>query len=172
MGQRGWHERGYLPHYDGYAISQHVVFRLADSVPPGLIEGDDVLDRHIGRCVLRDEACAAIVAEALLFHDVERYLLQAWCVMPNHVHVLLATNAQYDLGKIVGSWKRYTANRINKERRRTGGLWAKDYFDRYIRDEAHFQRTKSYIEMNPVCAGLCDRPEAWQFSSSGWNAGS
>jgi len=88
--------------------------------------------------------------------------------MPNHVHVLLATNATHGLGKIVRLWKAYTAARINMLVGRSGRLWAADYFDRFIRDEKHFESTKHYIEMNPVNAGLCDRPDAWPFSSAGY----
>lgn len=101
MGTKGWHSRGYLPHYDGYGISQHVVFRLNDSVPPGEREGDDVLDRGFGSAVLREAACAQIVVEALLHGDLDRYALHAWCVMPNHVHVLMATSEQHTLGSVV-----------------------------------------------------------------------
>ena len=49
-----------------------------------------------------------------------------------------------------------------------GSVWAADYFDRYMRDDTHYQTTKLYIEMNPVTAGLCLTPEAWPFSSAGW----
>jgi REP element-mobilizing transposase RayT len=41
-----------------------------------------------------------------------------------------------------------------------------DYFDRYVRDEKHFANAISYIEKNPVKAGLCLRPEDWPFSSA------
>jgi REP element-mobilizing transposase RayT len=167
MGQKGWHSRGYLPHYDGWEISQHVVFRLFDSVPPSEQEGDDVLDRHLGSCFLRDPRCARIVAEVLLHHD-GHYDLQAWCVMPNHVHALIATKADAELGQIVHFWKSTTRRRLNVVLERTGPIWAKDYFDRFIRDETHFETTKRYIEMNPVAAGLCDSPEAWRFSSAVW----
>jgi putative transposase len=170
MGKKGWHDRGYLPHYDGYEISQHVVFRLFDSIPPNEREGDDVLDRHLGAAFMRDAACARIVAEALLHGDGDRYVLQAWCVMPNHVHALIATNAETELGQIVHAWKRFTTRRINQLLGRTGPVWAKDYFDRYIRDDKHFETTKGYIENNPVAAGLCDAPEAWPFSSAGWRS--
>ncbi len=169
MGSKGWHSRGYLPHFDGYDVAQHVVFRLFDAVPPGEIEGDDVLDRGLGLAALRDPACASIVSEALRFHDEERYALSTWCVMPNHVHVLLATRKEFELGQIVRTWKQFTANRIDKVLARSGTLWAADYFDRYVRDEAHFQTTKRYIEMNPVAAGLCARPEDWRFGSAGWS---
>ncbi len=166
MGAKGWHSHGYLPHYDGYDVSQHVVFRLYDSVPSGEQSGDDVLDRHLGSALLRDAPCARIVVEALLHRDDQHYVLQAWCVMPNHVHALLATVKNHQVGKIVRLWKAYTAARINAINGRRGRLWAADYFDRYIRDETHFETTKRYIEMNPVTAGLCDAPEDWPFSSA------
>lgn len=167
MGAKGWHSRGYLPHFDGWEITQHVVIRLYDSVPPSEREGDDVLDRHLGACFMRDPACARVVADALLHHN-DRYALQAWCVMPNHVHALIATTAESELGQIVHFWKTVTRRRINTLLGRTGPVWAKDYFDRFIRDQRHFDTNKHYIEMNPVAAGLCDTPEAWPFSSAGW----
>lgn len=167
MGTKGWHSRGYLPHYDGWEISQHVVFRLFDSVPPNEREGDDVLDRHLGSAFMRDAACAQIVAETLQSHG-GRYTLQAWCVMPNHVHALVTTNAEAELGQIVHFWKTITRRRINALLARTGAVWAKDYFDRYVRDQNQFETAKQYIETNPEVAGLCDVPEAWPFSSAGW----
>jgi REP element-mobilizing transposase RayT len=168
MGRRGWHDRGYLPHFDSHGISQHVVFRLFDAVPPGETEGDDVLDRSHGCSVLKQAACANVVIDALFHGHQERYHLQAWCVMPNHVHVLIFTNAKHELGAIVRLWKSYTAARINAALGRRGALWARDYFDRFIRDEKHFESNKRYIEMNPVAAGLCASPEAWPFSSAGY----
>jgi putative transposase len=170
MGQKGWHRRGYVPHFDGDGITQHVVFRLKDSVPPGERDGDDVLDRGLGSSLLRDAACAKIVIDALLHSDPERYQLQAWCVMPNHVHVLLVTNDKHELGGIVRLWKSYTAARINTLMGRQGPLWARDYFDRFVRNDRHFETNRQYIEMNPVSAGLCNVPEDWAFSSAGWRA--
>ncbi|WP_395646632.1 REP-associated tyrosine transposase [Terricaulis sp.] len=104
--------------------------------------------------------------ERAAHHDRQRYTLQAWCIMPNHVHVLLATQKTVELGSIVRLWKAYSAAQINKLLGRKGRLWAKDYFDRYIRDQRQFDFAKHYIEMNPVAAGLCDSPEAWPFSSA------
>jgi REP element-mobilizing transposase RayT len=168
MGTKGWHRRGYLPHFDSHDLSQHVVFRLFDAVPRDLDGGDDVLDQNHGSAVLRDPGCATFVAETLLFGDRTRYALQAWCVMPNHVHVLIATGAGHELGNIVRSWKVYSTRRINALMARSGQLWATDYFDRFIRNQRHFETTKRYIEMNPVSAGLCASPRDWRFSSAGW----
>ncbi|MBL8550005.1 MAG: transposase [Hyphomonadaceae bacterium] len=169
MGRRGWHQRGYLPHLDGHGIVQHVVFRLHDSVPPNAEHsGDDVLDRGFGSAVLSDPALAEVVARTLLHHDGERYVLHAWCVMPNHVHVLMTTSEDHELGAIVRSWKAYSARQINEACERQGRLWAADYFDRYMRDDPHFWTSKAYIENNPVAAGLCSRADEWRFSSAGW----
>ncbi len=98
----------------------------------------------------------------------EHYILQAWCIMPNHVHVLLATLLTEEVGTIVRRWKTFSARRINQTLSRTGSVWAADYFDRYVRDDKHFETTKRYIEMNPVSAGLCEEPEDWPFGSAGW----
>ncbi len=167
MGRKGWHSRGYLPHMDGSEVVQHVVFRLADALPDDAPDaGDDVLDLGRGEAILKDAACARIVEETLKHFDGTRYDLKAWCVMPNHVHVLMATRATHETGAIVKSWKMFTTRSINAAANRTGQLWASDYFDRYIRDEDHFQTTKRYIEMNPVSAGLCATPKDWPSSSA------
>ena len=168
MGRKGWHGRGYLPHLDGYGIVQHVVFRLHDALPADAVEtGDDALDRGFGSALLRDGA-ARIVAEALLHDDGQRYTMRAWCVMPNHVHVLAATNAEHELGTIVQTWKSITARRINALLGRQGRLWGADYFDRYMRDHEHYLATFAYVVKNPVKAGLCAKPEDWPWSSAGW----
>ena len=170
MGRKGWHRRGYLPHLDGHEIVQHVVFRLADSLPNfNDNDGDDaLLDRGLGSAVLREAPYAHVVIRTLLHHDKTRYDLQAWCVMPNHVHVLVATNADFELSAIVQTWKGFSAKRINTLLNRKGRFWAADYFDRAMRDDRHYQTTKAYIEMNPVKAGLCAAPQEWRFSSAGW----
>jgi hypothetical protein len=43
----------------------------------------------------------------------------------------------------------------------------KDYFDRFIRDQDHFENARIYIRRNPVKAGLCEEPEQWKLSSAG-----
>jgi len=59
-----------------------------------------------------------------------------------------------------------TATKANNVFGRTGVFWAREYFDRMIRDEAHYANAVSYVAMNPVKAGLCERPGEWRFSSA------
>ncbi|MEQ1618684.1 MAG: transposase [Terricaulis sp.] len=177
--RRGWHSRGYLPHRDDEGLVQHVVFRLADSLPAHVTEGlallakaeqrkrvDALLDRGLGERILEKPEVAFIVSSALRHFDGERNRLHAWCVMPNHVHAMIAPVGGQPLGAIVKSWKIFTARRINRLLDRDGPVWAPDYFDRFVRDDNHAAATFDYIEANPVAAGLCPSPADWPFSSA------
>lgn len=179
MARKGWHHREYLPHCDGDGLIQHVVFRLADSLPSQVMDrlskaGDErssegvaaALDEGHGEALLGDTRFAEIVEAALIhFHEI-RYTLIAWCVMPNHVHVVLRPLGQFALGDIVKSWKSFTALQINRMLGRAGRLWAADYFDRFMRDDRQLSATVAYVEANPVAAGLCAAPDDWRFSSA------
>ncbi|HMJ26568.1 MAG TPA: transposase [Pyrinomonadaceae bacterium] len=124
------------------------------------------LDQGHGSCYLKDSRIAKIVQDAVLFFDKEKYLLSAWVVMPNHVHLVTTPLPGKRLGTIMQSLKSFTANEANKVLERKGTFWMPDYFDRYIRNEKHFARAIAYVENNPAKAGLCKRPEDWPFSSA------
>jgi len=178
---RGWHERGYLPHFDAGAVVQTVTFRLADSLPREFYEKaaavasndkerffllEKGIDQGRGDCLLTDPANAAIVRDNLENFDGERYRLLAWVIMPNHVHAMIEQVSGHSLSKVVHSWKSFTAHSINKARCSSGRVWSLDYFDRYVRDEAHYVNAKYYIENNPVKAKLVAKPNDWPFSST------
>lgn len=177
MTPKGWHSRGYLPHFDSPETLQFVTFRLADSLPVEAIEElrtgsgsltaaerDGFLDAGHGACWLRRPEIAEIVETALLYFDGERYRLIAWTIMPNHVHVLIELLSQHSLGSIVSSWKRFSARAANQVIGRSGPFWQDDYWDTYIRDERHFESTVGYIEANPVKAALVGAAEDWPWS--------
>jgi putative transposase len=98
--------------------------------------------------------------------DGDRYRLLAWCIMPNHVHVVVEPDANNLLDRIIQSWKSYTAKRANQILDRSGMFWHRDYFDRFMRDEGHLNRTIDYVENNPVKAGLAFEPVKWRWSSA------
>ena len=183
---KGWYSRGYLPHCD-YSQIQFVTFRLADSLPKGVIERicvesealpeskskssryssiEKFVDCGYGRCLLRDPSMASIVVDQLQFRDGINYDLHAWVIMPNHVHVLTEVKQGFSLPRIVQSWKARTARKINLRLGETGAVWYRDYYDRFIRNEDHYINTTSYILNNPVKAGLCQATTDWQFSWS------
>lgn len=176
-----WHSRGYLPHCDTPGLLQVITFRLADSLPASVlgrllqeIDSDvgklkrieSLLDAGYGACWLKQPIVADIAEDSLLHWDGQRYRLLAWCVMPNHVHVLIETWKDYQLPRVVQGWKSFTARLINRHLGRTGTLWMRDYFDRYIRDDHHLAAVVAYIHNNPVKAGLVQNECEWQHSSA------
>ena len=177
----GWYGRKRLPHLDADEFEQFVTFRLADSIPRSALDSfqersrseaafrrrvEKFLDDGHGDCVLRQFEIAKIVRDSIVFHAGKRYRLIAWVIMPNHVHMLLAPFCGEHLPSIMHSIKSFTASRINKELGRSGQLWQHESFDRYIRNLRHHAATVTYIENNPVKAGLCSSPEGWEFSSA------
>jgi len=114
------------------------------------------LDQSHGLCFMRDARIAQIVVDAIEYFDEERYRLFAWCVMPNHVHVVMDSVLQLD--NVIHSWKSYTSKEANKLLRRVGHFWQDDYYDHCIRDAAELRRTVEYVLNNPEKAGLRDWP--------------
>jgi len=188
---RRWSSRGYLPHIHADGSVHAIAFRLHDSVPASEIERwraeiesgprtsigisiDRQLRQRIeryadaghGACWLAQAEVARIVEDALLHGDDERYRLIAWCVMPNHVHVVIDPRAGWRLSTILHTWKSFTATSANRVLRRRGAFWMREYFDRYIRDSDHLFRVVRYVEQNPVTAGLCCSAQAWPWSSA------
>jgi putative transposase len=176
MTYKGWHSRGYLPHFDSAEAVQFVTFRLADSLlravvetlsklPDSFVHIDQQLDSGLGTCWLSEPRIAELVEDAFLHFDGDRYRLLAWCIMPNHVHVIVEPIGGKTLSTIVQSWKSFTAKEANRHLSCAGSFWNQDYFDRYMRSESHLETTIAYVENNPVKAGLVSTPDAWRWSS-------
>jgi len=121
----------------------------------------------LGSCALEDPLIASIVQDALMHFEGRRYHLSAWCIMPNHVHVIVSPIDKWCLSKILYSWKSFTAKESNRLLGRTGTFWERESFDHLIRTTDHWQAFAQYIAQNPVEAGLCSRPEDWPFSHCG-----
>ncbi len=181
---RYWHSRGFLPHFDAEGFTQFITFRLADSVPQTVLEKWRVelqageikdadfrrrteyyLDQNYGTGYLRDDRIANILQDTLKW-DGDRYNLISWTILPNHGHVLIKPIQPSTVSEIMHSIKSFTAHEANRILGRKGQFWAKEYFDRYIRDQRHFASTISYIENNPVKARLCESPEMWPYGSA------
>jgi REP element-mobilizing transposase RayT len=170
QGFRGWHERGYLPHRDSPGLTQFMTYHLADGFPAELRaewaallkiekererrkELEAYLDKGRGQCWLRRPRLAKVCEAGFLHFNGQRYALKAWCVMPNHVHVLVDVTT-VPMSEFVKSWKGFTARECNAILGRNGGFWADDYWDTYMRDADQERRAVQYIENNPVKAGL------------------
>ena len=100
----------------------------------------------------------------LHFHR-ERYEVLGWCVMPNHVHVLVHV-WRMPLSKLVQSWKSYVAVRANEILRQRKRFWEPEYWDTFMLNEKQEQTAINYIENNPSKARLLTRPWEWPYSSA------
>jgi REP element-mobilizing transposase RayT len=133
-----------------------IVFAMADRF---LDQASD------GPLHLKEPPAARIVEDSILFGAGDRYDLFAWCVMANHVHVLLTPHGE--LQKVTQRIKGYTAYQINRLQAARGRVfWQDESYDHWSRDEAEMLRIIHYIENNPVAAQLCQRPADWPWSSA------
>jgi len=184
LGFLGWHERGYLPHFDAPRVTQFVTFMLRDAFPvskrrewePFLREPDlsvrrrkleAWLDRGHGACWLGRADVAECVEETLRAGDGTSFRLQAWTVMPNHVHLVVCV-WETPLARLIHDWKGRSARDANGLLRRRGAFWEREYSDTLIGDDAHRRRAIRYTEDNPVKAGFAREARQWRWSSARW----
>jgi REP element-mobilizing transposase RayT len=142
----------------GRTISEPERKRLA-KLHTRRIEG--YLDAGAGACFLRNDAVARVVADSLRQFHGSRYQLFAWCVMPNHVHVVFQTHVGNTLARILHSWKSFSAKRANQILHRSAEFWQREYYDHMVRDVSEFHRAVQYVLDNPQRAGLKDWPWVW-----------
>jgi carbamoylphosphate synthase large subunit/REP element-mobilizing transposase RayT len=113
------------------------------------------LDQGHGSCLLRDRRIADIVANALRHFDGERYFLDGFVVMPNHVHALFQPISGFTLSDLLHSWKSFTAHQIKRgSPSNTGAVWQDESFDRIVRGWEELQELRAYIARNPEKARL------------------
>jgi putative transposase len=131
-------------------------------------QADMLLDRaRFGPKWLAYPRVAEIVVQQIHSGENGRnpYAAHAFCVMPNHVHLLISPLAA--LSKIMQELKGTTARRANEVLKRTGTrFWQDESFDHWVRNPDEFEKILEYIEQNPVKAGLTKRCEDWPWSSA------
>ena len=119
------------------------------------------LDSGAGACHLQNFAIAEDVANALRYFDEKRYRLFAWCVMPNHVHVVTRLFPGTTLATVLHSWKSFSSKHANQILGAHGIFWQREYYDHLIRDEEELERAIRYVAENPAKAKLKDWKWVW-----------
>ena len=119
------------------------------------------LNSGYGACLLKKEEVASIVRQAIEYNHTKRYLLKCWCIMPNHVHILVSFLSFNDMRDILHGWKSYTAHKINRLLGRTGPLWEPDAYNHIIRTPEEYYQQSRYIWNNPEKAGMKNWPWRW-----------
>jgi REP element-mobilizing transposase RayT len=108
-----------------------------------------------------------MLVDALHYGEANRqfYLLHAWVIMPNHVHVIL--EPRIELPAIMRWLKARTSRVANRMLGRTGTpFWQDESFDHWIRCSQELDELIEYVEANPVKAGLVQVASQWPWSSA------
>ncbi|MGJ8649194.1 MAG: transposase [Opitutaceae bacterium] len=106
---------------------------------------ENLLHAGNGSCVLSDPLNAEIVHSALHYFTGQRYDLDEFVIMPNHVHLIVRPTKGYQLVDILHSWKSFTANQINRRLARSGQLWQYESYDHIVRNDSAMEAIRRYI---------------------------
>jgi putative transposase len=90
----------------------------------------------------------------------------AYCLMINHVHLLVVPGHEGSLAKGIGGANLVYTQYINRKYKRSGRLWQNRFYSTIIEKERYLWAVARYIEKNPVKAGLVKEPELYQWSSA------
>lgn len=130
---------------------------------------DALLDKPTnGPYWLSEPAVAQVVIDALYYQAQTAYDLVAYCIMSNHIHVVINTKeketAERPLYRIIQSFKRHTARQANVLLQRQGEFWQPESYDHVVRNEAELKRIIAYVLNNPIKTGLVENWQEWPYS--------
>jgi len=101
----------------------------------------------------------------------------AYCILPDHIHLILELDNIFDYPKIIGFMKWYFSRNIDskftkpiylsdsKQKKREKGIWQRRYYEHTIRNDDEFQTYVDYIHYNPVKHGWIKSVKDWKYSS-------
>ena len=137
-------------------------------------------DAWLDRCAsgptwLKNKSIADIVANKIHSMNKKHYQLLAYCIMPNHVHLLIelivadrikhkGKAAKYPVADTLRLLKGSTARACNLKLNRNGAFWNHESYDHYARGEKELKQIVEYILYNPVKAGLVEDWKKWEFT--------
>jgi putative transposase len=133
--------------------------RLPHDIPQWVAEGSFFFITINCESRGRNQLCRAGVGDAVLAAAAHNHDKLAWhcrlmLLMPDHLHAILAFPRGPGMKKAVANWKHFLATRQKID-------WQRDFFDHRLRTRHEEQKKISYILMNPVRRGLCERVQDW-----------
>lgn len=122
-----------------------------------------VLDR---RPVFRNHAVAAAAVDVLKAHAARTGVaVHGYCVMPDHVHLVLSASPTCDIITFVGQFKNL-GQRAAWALGTHGAFWQKSFWDHFLRADEQLEAVILYVLNNPVRAGLVSHWREYPFSGS------
>jgi putative transposase len=109
----------------------------------------------------KNQLCRAEVGDAVISTLAHNHRKFAWhcrvaLLMPDHLHAIIAFPPEPGMATVIKNWKHFNATHFRVE-------WQRDFFDHRLRNDQEEQEKTSYILMNPLRKGLCERAEDWRW---------
>ena len=139
--------------------------RLARVVAPGLPHHITQRGNRRQQTFFCDEdyqSYLELMAEWCAAHEVE---IWAYCLMPNHVHLIAVPHSADGLRRAIGEVHRRYTRMVNFREGWRGHLW-QGRFASFVLDEPYLLTAARYVELNPVRAGLIKAPSRYRWSSA------
>jgi putative transposase len=114
------------------------------------------VEQHGSDSLCRNDLPACLWESILHRTEMGQWWPHLVLVMPDHLHALMAFATVPGMRKTMNDWKRFTARALGIE-------WQRDFFDHRLRHDESFIEKAHYIRMNPVRAGLVEKPEDWPY---------
>jgi len=192
-----------LPHIHLDGCPLFITFRLADTLPANIISDLKAqreqqtqasmdaqseikeqnfihYDEWLDKCTSgprwpENEEVVLTVNKKILEMSNNRYRLFAYCIMSNHVHLLIENlvretavhqgkSSNYPITETLRLLKGSTARYCNQILGRSGQFWHHESYDHIVRSEKELEKTIRYIINNPVKAGLVQNWKDWKYS--------
>jgi len=153
----------YEEEYEKAIIKSKVEFQASEL----FFEISDLyLDRGESHNYLLRDNISKIVVSSLKYYDGRYYKLIAYCIMSNHVHLIVDKQGFEDasLSSVFGSIKGYSAKLINKELGREGHFWSAEIYDHLVKSDTELEKQIKYVLNNPVKAGLVGDWRKWDYT--------
>jgi REP element-mobilizing transposase RayT len=112
---------------------------------------------------LQEDLSGQLVSSLLLYRKERGIRVYSFCVMPDHVHLVLSPAEDFSVSELVKGLKTYTA-KVAQEKGVRGRIWQKSYYDHVVRKDESLVKICEYVLANPVRKRLAAKPEDWQFS--------
>lgn len=137
---------------------KHLLRNLYNDHIDSYLDKSSSLNDWLNKHLIREE-----VESTIHYYDKVHYKLIAFCIMPNHVHLIINTYGfdPVPLGRFLGSIKRHSARKANVLLERSGSFWQAESYDHLVRSRNELADSIDYVINNPVKAGLVDEWTKW-----------
>jgi REP element-mobilizing transposase RayT len=117
------------------------------------------------KLIVDENICSLILKDLEFYRKKYQFLLHAYVIMPDHLHLLLSLKEKGNMSIIMRDFKSHTAQAINKVLKRKGALRQEGFYDHVIRNERDFKKRIDYIHKNPSTSRLVKDIKDYRFSS-------